>query len=158
MLAACASSANRWAPAATAEPVTVSALAGAWLGQYDGRTYHRTGALALTLRADAMGGVTGEAVLGGVPASRRDGAFPLTPAERRAARSERVAVDSARVSGREVRLWLGPYWDGGCGCTVALTLRGALRGDTLAGAFIGEVAPTVTSEGRGEWRVVRARP
>ncbi len=50
-----------------------------------------------------------------------------------------------------------PYFDRGCGCTLALAYTGQLRGDTLAGRFTADGSPTVVPERGARWRIVRVR-
>lgn len=136
--------------------VSAAELAGTWRGQYDGRTYARRGALVLRLdaRADTLGGYV---ELGGVPRDRKSSGFPLTAAERRDARTVRVPIRGVRLAGNAVTITSDGYEDAGCGCGVTLVFTGRLAGDTLAGRFTGEVAPTVARESRGRWRTVRER-
>lgn len=91
-------------------------------------------------------------MLGGVPTESSGGGF-RSGAAPGATRTEQVPADSAVLAGREVRVSLRPYWDAGCGCSVALALRGALRGGTLTGVFAGTAAQTTVGEGPagGRW-------
>jgi hypothetical protein len=68
-----------------------------------------------------------------------------------------VPVDSARLTANGIVMWLQPYFDTGCNCTISLTTRAVLvGGDTLVGTFSAAQGPTTVTE-RGRWRVVRQR-
>jgi hypothetical protein len=142
------------AAAGAPRPLSAADLAGTWRGDYEGRTYARRGALVVHLdaRADTL---TGYVELGGLPRNRKSDGFPLTAAERRDARTVRVPIRGARLTGSAVTITSDGYEDAGCDCGVTLVFTGRLTGDTLAGRFTGEVAPTVAPERRGRWRTVR---
>jgi len=152
-------------PAAAPGPqVSVGQFTGEWLGTYRGHTFKRDGPLSILIEAaDTTASaadrvpVHGHVKFGGVPRNRRDSAFPLTAEERRNATEQTVPVDSARLTANGIVLWLQSYHDPGCSCTVSLTARGSLRGDTLAGTYSAETGPTNLAERRGRWRVVRQR-
>ena len=130
-------------------------LAGAWGGDYAVRRYRRSGPIRIELAAgEAAGTLRGRVWLGGVPRTRHTGAFALTPAERRAAGTDEVAVDSGRVTSSGLVLWLTPYVDSGCECGILLTLRATVRGDTLTGTLRAETG-SLLAGGRGRWRAVR---
>jgi hypothetical protein len=152
-------------PAAAPGPqVSVGQFTGEWLGSYRGHTFKRDGTLSILIEAaDSAASVAdrvpvhGQVKFGGVPRNRRDSAFPLTADERRNATEQTVPVDSARLTANGIVLWLQSYHDPGCSCTVSLTARGSLRGDTLVGTYSAETGPTNLAERRGRWRVVRQR-
>lgn len=129
-------------------------VAGSWDGRYAGRRYRRSGSIRLELAPAGAGMVRGRVWLGGVPRTRHSGTFALTPAERRAATTDEVAVDSGRVRGSELVLWLAPYVDVGCECGIILTLRAAVRGDTLVGGLRAETGSLMAGD-RGRWLAVR---
>ena len=143
--------------------VAVGQFAGEWIGSYRGQTFKRDGPLSILIEtADSTAGVAdkvpihGRVRFGGVPRDRRDGAFPLSAEERRNAREQTVPIDSARLTANGIVMWLQSYFDSGCDCTISLTTRAVLRGDTLAGTFSAGQGPTRVSE-RGHWRAVRQR-
>ena len=128
-------------PAAAPGPqVTVGQFTGEWIGSYRGHTFKRDGSLSILIEApDSTASVAdkvpvhGHVRFGGVPRNRRDSAFPLSAEERRNALEQTVPVDSARLTANGIVLWLQSYHDPGCSCTVSLTARGSLRGDTRVG-------------------------
>lgn len=151
-------------PAAAPGPqVGVSQFTGEWIGSYRGQTFKRDGPLSIVIEtADSTAGVAdkvpiqGRVRFGGVPRDTRDGAFPLSAEERRNAHEQTVPIDSARLTANGIVMWLQSYFDSGCNCTISLTTRAVLRGDTLAGTFSAAQGPTRVSE-RGRWRAVRQR-
>jgi hypothetical protein len=152
-------------PAAAPGPqVSVGQFTGQWIGSYRGHTFKRDGSLSILIEAaDSTASaadrvpVHGHVRFGGVPRNRRDSAFPLSAEERRNATEQTVPIDSARLTANGIVMWLQSYHDPGCSCTVSLTARGALVGDTLVGTYSAETGPTSLSERRGRWRVVRQR-
>ena len=164
VLATGCSSAPSLPAAAPGPQVSVGQFTGEWLGSYRGHTFKRDGPLSILIEAADTAAsaadrvpVHGHVKFGGVPRGRRDSAFPLSAEERRNATEQTVPVDSARLTANGIVLWLQSYHDPGCSCTVSLTARGSLRGDTLVGTYSAETGPTNLAERRGRWRVVRQR-
>ena len=164
VLASGCSSAPSLPAAAPGPQVSLGQFTGEWVGSYRGHTFKRDGPLSILIEpADTTASVAyrvpvhGHVRFGGVPRNRRDSAFPLSAEERRTALEQTVPVDSARLTANGIVLWLQSYLDPGCNCTVSLTARGALVGDTLVGTYSAETGPTNLAERRGRWRVVRQR-
>jgi hypothetical protein len=119
---------------------TAAALVGDWAGQYHSPVYAHRGDLRVSLRpavrtaaGAAARTVAGTATVSGIP----------------------TEVDSARVDGGRVVMWLAPFADRATGNTVWIRLDGALAADTLGGRLQGHAAVTAAAERRGGWRVVR---
>ena len=161
LASACAGSPSL--PASAPGPqVTVGQFTGEWTGSYRGYTFKRAGPLSILIEAnDSTAGVAdkvpinGRVKFGGVPRNLRDSAFPMSADERRNAIEQTVAVDSARLTANGIVMWLQSYFDPGCSCTISLTARGVLLGDTLAGTFSASRGPTTVAERNGRWKVVR---
>ncbi len=155
LLAGCVPASRYRAPQAVplGGDATAAALLGDWVGRYDSPMYDRRGGLTVSLRRGGRG-VVGAVTLDGVPGAPDDRGAPERA--RTPTASVALAIDSAQVGAGRVVLWLRPYGDPGCGCTVAIRLDGALAADTLGGRLRADAAATVAPERGGGWRVIRA--
>lgn len=133
----------------------VSALAGAWAGEYESPQAGRGGSIVFRLSAD------GDTAVGDVVMMPRAGIVAVPPPEGdhspvRAAPPRELTIRFVRVDGGRVTGTLDPYADPDCGCAVTTTFEGTLRGDVIEGTFITR-GPPPHGEATGTWRVQRTR-
>jgi hypothetical protein len=99
---------------------------------------------------------TGDVVMS--PAFQRRGGqpegavSPLTPPPA----PQVLAISFVRVAGGRVSGRLAPYTDPTCGCLLATTFEGSLKGDTLEGTYLSRHGATGEVQ-QGRWQVTRRR-
>lgn len=139
------------------EATSMAWLAGAWDGEYWGRT-GRTGTLAFYLPSgtDSLyGDVTMLSTLG-QPMIAAD---PMERHRQHVRSAQSLSISVVAVGGNVITGTLEPYVSPDCDCIVTTTFTGRIVGDTIDGRFVTRGSDGLLTE--GEWRVTRrgtARP
>ncbi len=140
-------------------PGDVSALIGAWEGEYSSRDTGRSGYIAFSLvevgdtaRGDVLMLPPGEPR----PEWRRDrdGGIVLTAPTR--GRSQLLTIAFVRAQAGRVAGALSPYRDPACGCLLETRFYGTVARDSVYGTFDSHHVDT-GANARGTW-VVHRRP
>lgn len=151
-IAACAS--NPAQVNLVADPAGLNQLVGEWTGDYSSRETGRSGSIVFKLIA-GEDHAHGDVVM--VPAGMDR---PLEPYSEVAAGAERLpqvlTISFVRATGNNVSGTLAPYRDPVCGCSLATTFEGELKGDRIAGTFVTYHGQTGERQ-TGQWEVVRKK-
>jgi hypothetical protein len=152
-LAACAS--NPAPVNLTADPTGMQLLAGEWSGTYSSRESGRTGSIVFTLIA-GEDHAHGDVLM--IPVGYDQPLEPYQEAAAAANQAPRVlTIDFVSATGKRVTGTLAPYRDPACGCPLATTFEGEIKGDRITGKF--QSYHTATGERQsGEWQVDRKKP
>lgn len=131
----------------------LNALAGEWSGEYSSSESGRSGSIVFRLTA-GTDSATGDVVMS--PQFQRRGA-PQEPSPLVTPPAPQVlAISFVRVAGGRVSGRLAPYRDPSCGCLLATTFEGALKGDVLEGTYLSRHGETGEVQ-QGRWQVTRRR-
>jgi hypothetical protein len=133
----------------------VAALAGEWLGNYDGDESRRSGSIVFTLTAgrDTAYGDVLMVPVGAMQALRP--LHPSTPEIDDRSSPQMLTISFVRVRDGWVSGTLDPYRSPDCACTLVTTFTGHLNGDRITGTFV-----TRHEDGHfetGSWSVRRKR-
>ncbi|MEO8563347.1 MAG: hypothetical protein ABI601_14785 [bacterium] len=131
------------------DPLSISSLAGMWVGEYWGAAAGRGGSLTFTLRSGS------DSLYGDVtmvdPAGQAIRAADTPDAHRtHMGASQQLRIDFVAVHADSVRGTLEPYVAPDCQCIVSTTFVGQMRGSEMKGTFATSNAGRVRAEGTWE--------
>lgn len=132
----------------------IGALAGTWLGQYEGRESGRSGSITFIISA------SGDSAFGDVVMVSDPNLGTIRPvhsAEEHMTHvrsAQALRIDFVAVAGGSVTGTLEPYIAPDCNCRVTTTFTGRHSGNAIEGTF---VTRGPSFEQHGTWRVVRDR-
>lgn len=132
----------------------VSALAGAWVGEYSSAASGRSGSISFTLRAhgdSAFGDVVMIPVAWGRPLAPWRGETAAAPAGR--PHPEVLTINFVRVERGHVNGTLAPYADPETGARLVTAFVGELSGNTIEGTYTTRLPSGETQTGR--WKAQR---
>lgn len=137
------------------EPSALAALAGNWVGTYDGDQTGRSGNITFRISEH------GDSAYGDVLMVPGGGIAPRpvdVPAEhlRHASSPQMLAISFVSLAGNRVRGTLEPYIAPDCQCRVVTAFTGIVSHDTVSGTFVTRGDGGLEQTGR--WRVTRKQP
>lgn len=137
------------------EPAALAALAGNWVGTYEGDETGRAGSISFRISEH------GDSAYGDVLMVPTTGVGPRpvdVPAEhlRHARSAQMLAISFVTLAGNRVRGTLEPYIAPDCECRVVTTFSGAVTRDAVDGTFLTRGDGGLEQTGR--WRVTRKQP
>jgi hypothetical protein len=134
------------------DPMSISALAGSWAGEYAGGAGGRAGSLSFNLRSGSdslygdvtMTDPTGQAIRA-VDAAEIHRTHVQSP--------QQLRIDFVAVRADSVRGTLEPYMSPDCNCVVGTTFLGQRSGNEIKGTF--ETRSGGQLRAQGTWAVKR---
>ena len=135
------------------DPISITRLAGNWVGEYWGGAGGRGGSLGFSLRAGSDS-LYGDVTMVDPHGQQLRSADPADVHRAHVQSSQTLRVDFVAVQGDSVRGVLEPYIAPDCECTVSTTFFGQVLGNQITGRFETRGGGKVRAE--GFWELKRA--